>query len=457
MTLKKNLLKNGIASTIQKIIKVLEQLLLIPFFISAWGAEYYGEWLTLTIIPSMLAFSDLGFGSSAANKFLLHYAAGDKQAAANTAKNGLAILTIVVVLSIFLSIIALIILDYFKIFDKSLIKRTDALWAVSFLMIARIICFYQQLYEAFYRAARRAALSINLQTIYSGLNILAGLLVLIFGKGIILFALTNLLVALLFNPYYIIKATKILRLSKTHHGHISKSEIKDIASNGFGYLLSPIWQAIYFQGTTFVVRLTLGPLAVTIFNTVRTLTRAVNQAFSLVIGSTFPEFQFEIGAGNLEKAKRIFRLTFELVLLLAIGGIIFLYTLGPWFYEIWTHKALNPPAAMWNIFILGIAFNAVWWTAIIIFQAINKPYYFTVAGTIAACISVISTYFLSKTIGLTGAAIGSFILDILLAFYVLPQGLKYLKLTLKSFAISIPNDIDSLQLFLKKKLTIFFK
>jgi len=443
MSLKKSLFKNGIASTIQKVIKILEQLLLVPFFISAWGPEYYGEWLTLTIIPSMLAFSDLGFGSSAANKFLLRYAAGDKQDAANTAKSGFVTLSAVVIFSIILSIITLVVLDYFKIFDKSLIKRDDALWAVSFLMIARIICFYQQLYEAFYRAARRAALSINLQTIYSGLNILAGLLVLILGKGIVLFAFTNLVVALLFNPVYIVKAKKILGLNKTHQGHIFKSEIKDIAANGFGYLLQPIWQAIYFQGTTFAVRLALGPLAVTVFNTVRTLTRSVNQAFSLVIASTYPEFQFEIGAGNMEKARKIFRITFEMVLLLAVGGIVFLYTLGPWFYELWTNKALNPPPAMWNIFILGIAFNAVWWTAIIIFQAYNQPYKFTLASTLAAIVSVICSYFLSHAIGLTGAAIGSFVLDFILAFYVLPKACKRIEqpisLLIKDFRTDFKN------------------
>jgi len=50
LSLKKNLLKNGLASAVQKIIKIAEQLLLVPFFISAWGAAYYGEWLTLPLL-----------------------------------------------------------------------------------------------------------------------------------------------------------------------------------------------------------------------------------------------------------------------------------------------------------------------------------------------------------------------------------------------------------------------
>ena len=81
MSLKRKLLANGLASFLQKSVIVLDKLFLIPFFIQFWGVEYYGEWLTLTIIPSFLKFSQLGFGNAAANMFVLRYAGGDKQGA----------------------------------------------------------------------------------------------------------------------------------------------------------------------------------------------------------------------------------------------------------------------------------------------------------------------------------------------------------------------------------------
>lgn len=426
MSVKKNILRNGIATVIAKSFKIIEQLLLVPFFISYWGAEYYGEWLTLTIIPSMMAFSDLGFGTSAANRFLLQYASGDKQGAADTSRSAVFLISVVVACGIVLSALAIFILDQLHIFDKSLIARQDAVWALFFLMAARVITFYNQFYEAYFRAARRAALGINLQTVYSAANIIFGIVVLLSGGGIVSFALVNLAVSIIFNPAYNWKAKHTLGLYKTHEGKIVRTEIKRIMKNGLGYLLSPVWQAIYFQGTTFVIRLTLGPLAVTVFNTMRTLIRSVSQVFNMITLSVFPEFQFEIGAGNLGKARKIFRLTFMGIMACAVLGIMFLYFLGPWFYTLWTKKALDPPPVMWNIFIVSIAFNAMWWMATIIFQAYNKPYYFTFAGTIAAVISVLSTWYFSLHYGLEGAAIGSFILDLLLAFYLLPFGCKLL-------------------------------
>ncbi|MDO6803814.1 polysaccharide biosynthesis C-terminal domain-containing protein [Wenyingzhuangia sp. 1_MG-2023] len=453
MSLKKNLLKNGIASAVSKGVVIFQQLFLVPFFLSAWGAAYYGEWLTLTIIPTMLAFSDLGFGTAAANSLVLTYASGEKQKAANIAKTGVFIITLMIICGILISALLVFVLDYYGVFEKSLIERQDAILAISILMVARILNFYQQLFDAYYRSARRASLSINLLSLQSALIILSGLFVLLSGGGIVQFALVNLLVAIVFNPLYAYIAKKVLALHKTHSGIVKKKEIREITGKGLGYLMSPIWQAILFQGTTFVVRILLGPEAVAIFNTVRTVTRVVNQAYSMIISTFLPELQFEIGAGNMGKARKVFRVSLGLSITIALAGSFFLYFFGLWFYELWTSNALKPPNMMWNIFISGIIFNAIWWTTSFVFTAMNKPYEMAVAGVIAASISVIISYFFAKYFGLTGAAIGSVIMDVLLFLYIFPKSCKLLEQSLSSLFKEIILDYkDFWTLQLKPKL-----
>ena len=432
MSLKKNLLKNGFASTLQKGVRVLEQLILVPFFISAWGAEYYGEWLTLTIIPSVLAFSDLGFGTAAANTFVLRYASGDRQGAANMAKSGFWMISMLIGLGILISGIALIILNYFNIFEKSLVPAQDAIIAVSLMMAARLFNFFQQLYEAFFRAARKAAQSIHLTNINAMANIIGGFIVLKLGGNIVAFAATTFAVSALFNPTYAFIAKQELKLPELKSATIRKDDIIDALKKGIGYLMSPLWQAIYFQGTTFVVRLVLGPAAVAVFNTVRTLSRSANQLYSIINASMFPELQYEIGQGTWEKARKLFRTSLAITFLLAIAGMFFLFLFGLWFYSIWTNKALDPPVAMWNIFILGIGFNALWWTASVMFRAVNQPYRVSLAGLIASILSVGATWILSSAWGLTGAAGGVLVLDLLLAFYVLPVSCKMIDQNVKT-------------------------
>ena len=163
MSSKRNIFKNGIANLIQKFIRVAEQLFLVPFFISAWGAAYYGEWLTLTIIPSVLGFSDFGFGSAAANTFVLRYASGDKQGAANIAKAGRRVITWVILVVVVLSILIMLLLQYFGVFNKSLIPANESLIAVCCMIVAKLVNFYQQLYDALYRAVRKADVELNLR------------------------------------------------------------------------------------------------------------------------------------------------------------------------------------------------------------------------------------------------------------------------------------------------------
>ena len=452
MTLKKRLLKNGLASVFQKGVRVLEQLFLVPFFITAWGAAYYGEWLTLTIIPSVIAFSDLGFGTASANSFVLSYASGDKQKAANISNTGMYLITIMVLAAMAISVLVLFILNYFQVFDKSLIDSQEAIIAVSILILARLLNFYTQLIEAYYRSAQKAALSINLLTLKATVNLGAGLLVLLLGYGVEEFALSQLIVILLFNWYYWKKGKEVLGLFNEYHGIKDKAIRKDITRKGLSYLMSPVWQAIYFQGTTFVVRIVLGPEAVAIFNTVRTLSRSLNQVFFMVKGTVFPELQFEIGQENWKAAQKVFRVALLSVFLMSFLGFIFLAFFGLWFYKIWTNNELEVPTIMWYIFISGMLFNAIWWTAEMVFSVVNQPKKMAIYGVVVSLISVGSTYVLSKLLGLSGAALGAVSLDIVLLFMVLPYSCRLMHMSVKELFLHGLGDFKIIYTQLSSKI-----
>lgn len=429
MSTKKRIIKNGIAAVFQKGIRIAEQLLLIPFFIQYWGAAYYGEWLTLTIVPATLALADFGFGSAAANTFLLKYAAGDKQGAADIAKTGFLVLTILILGAILLSVCIVLGLEYFGVFNKSLIDTRDAVWAVLLLLIARIVNFYQALFEAYYRAARKANISINFQSIIAIFNIIAGLVVLVTGGNVVAYALAILLVTILLNPLYIFTARRILGLYKTHPGQIDRKAIKPLIQKGFGYFFSPIWQAVYYQGMTFVVRITLGPVAVTVFNTMRTLVRSSSQAFAMAIIAIYPDFQFEMGAGNRDKAKKIFTGALALNITMAILFIVGLTLFGEPLYHWWTKNALDVPSAVWYIFIGGILFYALWFTFAFVFEALNRPYDLTIPGIITACLSVSTCWVLSGGYGMKGAAISVLLFDVIMCLILVPHSRRIIKIT----------------------------
>lgn len=426
MSVKKNLIKNGISSGILKIIKILEQLLLVPFFITAWGSAYYGEWLTLTIIPTVIGLSDFGFGTAAANTFVLKYASGDKQGAANIYKCGIWTISIIILFSLLLSIFIIGICNYLEIFDKSLIKKYDAIIAVLILMFSKIITFYKQLFDAYFRASKRFNVSVNMNSLYSLVILISSVIILIFKGGVIILTSVNLIFTILYIIIHSILAKRTLPMESIN-GNITKVDMIDLMKVGFGYLIVPVWQAIFFQGTTFVVRIILGPVSVAIFNTVRALTRLVYQSNAVVINSIIPELQYAIGELKFELAQKLFRSIIIIVSLLSFFGVLFLITVGPWIYEVWTKKALFPPDIMWYVFIVGVFFNSIWVISSEVILAANKPYHFTISALISSSISLLISYLLIKKYGLSGAAFGSLILDILLCFYLIPVSCKFLK------------------------------
>lgn len=277
----KGVVANGLINILQKLARVLDQLLLIPFFLTNWGAEYYGEWLTLSIIPGILAFSDLGFGSAVSNSFVLAYSGGDKKHSADLSRSGMVIISLSVLLGVVLTTLTLFVGSGLGLFNHSVIDARSAMIAVTLLMASKLIGFYGQLIEGYFRAARKAPLSGGYGLVNSLINITVGISVLFAGADIVGYSLSQLIVAVLFNIVYFYNGRKLVDF-EGHKGTIRRSDISDIVKKGMGYLATPIWQSIYFQGSTFVVRLTLGAEAVAVFNTVRTVCRSVNQLFSVI-------------------------------------------------------------------------------------------------------------------------------------------------------------------------------
>lgn len=450
MSIIKGIISNGLANVVQKIVRIADQLLLVPFFLTNWGAAVYGEWLTLTIIPSVLAFSDLGFGSAVCNSFVLAYAAGDKQKAADLRKSGFWIITLTIILGLLLTVVAMIVCTKMQLFEKSHINAQDAMLAVVYMMVARLITFYTQLVEGFYRGARKAALGSLFGSGNYLINIIVGLIVLLLGYGVVAFAFSQLIIAVLYIIAYSIYGCRLIDLQE-YRGRILKSDIYDIVKKGMGYLMTPIWQSVYFQGTTFVVRVTLGAEAVAIFNTVRTVCRSVNQLFSIINASIFPDLQYEYGQGHIQTVHKYFRVAVILSMLIGFLGCSVLVAFGLNIYGWWTNSVLTVPHSVWNVFMLGAFFNAVWWTSVVTYRMTNQPYHFAIASTVMSFVSVGLTYVLSFPFGLLGAAIGCTLFELVMALYVLPDSCRMLGMKPNELFSNIIGDYKSVKNKIKNK------
>jgi len=429
-TTKRHIIFTGLANLLYKTARIADQLLLVPFFLSIWGAAYYGEWLTLSAIPSILAFADLGFGSATSNAFVLNYSGGNKQLSANYFSTGLKLVTISVVLGILLTVIAVTIAWWAGWLDKSLIEPSDVILSITFLMATQFVRFYIQVFEAFYRTTHKAALSYTFRTVENYLRIGAGVLVLVLGFGVVAYSFWQFLVVFVFNIFYAIYGMNLIKdLPK---GKWDKPIAIETLKKGLGFLANPIAQSVYYQGSTFIVRFFIGPEAVAMFNTVRTLSRSVNQMLIIVTHAIFPEMQIAIGEGNMKKARQIFSKASQIVLSISVLGVSCLLIFGRQLYKWWTNNQLDVPNALWYIFMIGLLFNAVWWTSETVFRSMNKPGVFAKYIISCSIISLLISLVLVKPFDLVGVAVGYEALDVLMPILVFPLSCKMLGTNWKS-------------------------
>lgn len=426
----KGIIGNGLAQITMKIIHALDQLLLIPFFLTAWGATYYGEWVTLSIIPAVLGFSDLGIGSAVSNSFVLAYVSGEKQQAANLRKNGLIIISGTILLGVILTIGFLFVVNKLNLFDKIVIPTNDAIIAVILMMIAKLFTFYHHLIAGFFRGARKAVLGNFIHSGYFASNLLFGFIALLMNCNVVGYAFSQLVVSVMFTILYLIAGNRVIEL-KEYKGHVVVSDTKMILTKGMGYMMNMVWQSVYFQGGTLVVRLALGPESVAVFNTMRTVCRSVSQIFNVINGSVYPELQYEYGTGNMQVVHRLFRTSILISILVGLVGALLLSVFGLDIYNWWTQNTLLVSDEIWYVFIIGVVFNGVWWTCIVAYSVTNNPFDFSIPSTIVAVISVGISYILSECFGLLGAVLGIVLFDVIMMFYILPNSSKLLGLTTK--------------------------
>lgn len=433
MSVKRQIAFNGIAHLLSKLIRIADQLLLVPIFLKSWGAAYYGEWLTLSIIPSVLAFADFGLGTAASNSIVLSYASGKRQECADWYETGFRVISASIIFGLILSAIIMLVAWHFGYLEKSLIEPIDAFWSVLLLMGGRLANFYNQLFDGFYRSKHKADISINMLTIEGLLKIGVGIGVLMMGYGIVAFSLCQFVIIVLFNVIYAYYAKSIMR--ELSEGRWNIAYAKDTFKKGMAYFVSPLWQSIYFQGSTFIVRIVMGPEAVAVFNTLRTMTRSINQMYSVVNGAIMPELQIAIGERKETLSRRLFINGVRLSFIVSIAGVIIMSLLGLPIYNWWTQNQLKVSSNAWFILLIGIMFNAIWWTASVVFRAKNEPYHFSVYCIVSAVISVIFTYLLALPYGMLGAVIGYMSLDVMMAFLVLPTACRMINISLADLVI----------------------
>ena len=405
---------NFIAGLSGKFVLVARQLLLVPLFLSYWGAEYYGEWLIISSVPAILAMSNVGLGTAASTQIVLAIGENNEREANRLLASSL--LFVFVVSIAVLAPVAVVtfaipgLLGHFSVLVES--PGIVVLLLFSGLAFAML----GQPWEGYWIARQKAASAMFAGVLFSLIEFAGAASVLVLGGDALLFAAATLAIRVCWTLAFI--AYSLTLTDSTCPFSPSFALIRGLLFRGAGFQLNALWQAVLFQGSLFASQAVLGSAGTAAWGTVRTLSRTGNQLLALTNQTLMPELQNAIAARDFADASRLH--AFGLKIALAVGGVAacVLSFLGGWGYELWTNNLLDVPRSIWPIAGICVLLNSIWWTSALVHRAFNQPWHMNLWGLFAAVCSVASMTVLGLSYGIIGFAIGAVVFELIMAFAI---------------------------------------
>lgn len=353
-----NLLKSTLFGGYIQAIKVVQNIIWIPLYISYLGTEMYGQWLIVLGFSSLASLSDVGIQVYWLNTLIKIQKTGDNDEYKSFYSSGYVVFGIVSAFYLVALIMFLLIFDLTEVFATSLILNTSHIFVIltlSFLLnvlnkmvrgIYRIIGQYYRelLYEIYYEIILLVLISL-IMTINSSLLFVAYAYLFVSTLGLIY----NLIMIRNSYPNYTIFSLR----------SVSITNVIEILRGGSFQVLSLVSNILTVQGSVYLVNLMYGGHFVTIFSTVRTFMNVGKQLLSVFYRSLVPVISHEHHELERHELKRLIMHSLKVVLLSSLVLVFFYSLLGPLIYHRWTDQIVPDIRLVLFLFSLAFIFDNV--------------------------------------------------------------------------------------------------
>lgn len=436
-SVKRRLTLGFISNWISKLAATIIQLIQVPVFLHFWAVPVYGEWMILNSIPSYLSFSNIGFGTVAGNEMTMMVAREDRQGALRVFQSCWWFIAMICSAVIALLSIVLYYVPAARLLKIHNINPSDAKWIIFYLGVSVMLGQFEQLLQSAYRCIGRYPYGSLVKSVFSFSAFTCMILAVVFHAApritALVFACANVTGTIIL----CILVQRDIPWIEYGWKHASFAEIRALARPAIAFMGFPIGNALNLQGTLLAVGYALGPTAVVVFGTARTVSRVALQMVQMVNSTFEPEMSIAYGARNFPLVRSLLRRACQLALVVAMIIVIGMMTVGPWFLHHWTGGHVPPSRALLDILLLVVVLYALWSTSSVLMTSTNQhqrlaTYY--VIGTSLACTLC---YFLARAFGLYGAAASLLVSETVMNLYVVPAALRISQDTLPAFIASM--------------------
>lgn len=412
---------NGVMQMLQLIIRIAE----VPILLACWGAAGYGEWLLVAALPTALSISDGGFTKTAQREMAMRAGRADKRGVQAVFQSTWLMLSF---LSAILFVLALIVsqLPLVKVLKLTTVDAVG-LRTTLVLLAAQVLLYFQcgLLLGGFTSAGKYAlgVLLIAFSSMACFVGIMTGALL---GDGMPGAALGSFIGQCTGYLAMLVVFRRAVPSIRYGAENASLAEIKALWTPSVANLAFPLTDALNTQGVRLVVGLSLGPVALAVFSTTRTLCRMALQPVMSIARTVEPELSLAYGAGHSAQARDLFLRSSHAGFWLSVALSLVVAIVGPFFYQLWAGHALELDRLALCFMLIASVVNVLWGIALTVSCSVNRHTslsvpFFAVYGVG----SVLMVLILSKHgMGTSGAALGILLGDGLALGLVMAVAIK---------------------------------
>ncbi|MEI9980888.1 MAG: polysaccharide biosynthesis C-terminal domain-containing protein [Edaphobacter sp.] len=432
-TTKRRLLLGFITNWIGKLASTIIQLIQVPVFLHFWSVPLYGEWMIVTAIPNNLSFTNVGFGTVAGNEMTMMVARNDHEGALSVFQSCWWLIILICSVTILLLSGTLYFLPAARLLHLTHVSEIDTKWIIFYLGISVLVGQLEYLLQSAYRSVGRYPFGSFMKTLFSLAAFASTLVAVAVGCGAritaLVFAGTNVLCTIIL----CLMVRRDIPWVKFGWAHAGFEEIRKLTRPAIAYMGFPLGNSLSLNGSLLAVGYALGPVAVVVFGTARTVSRVALQMTQMVNSTFEPEMSLAYGARNYDLTRTLLRRACQLALIVAFVIVLAMMTIGPWFLTHWTSGHVPPSRTLLSILLLVVIFYALWSTSATLMLSTNQHQRLAMYYIVGTSISCVFCYLFARVWGLYGAAAALLISEVIMNLYVVPASLRIAHDTLPAF------------------------
>lgn len=436
-TLRERLVRGVAAQGFAQAINLIIQIVSVPVFIHYWGKSLYGEWIELSTVPAYFALSDLGFANAAGNEMTMRVARGDREGALVVFQSAWVLVTALSAILTVLMLVGVHVLPISQWLNLGTVTQKEVILVATFLILHFFFDLQANLLGISYRFDGHFAAGTILRNTLRLVEFLAGILAVCLGGYMVALALTTVLVRMAGNVVFVAdirRRTPWLVIGWQHADLATLKRMLPPAITSMGF---PFGTALSLQGMVMVVGTLLGPVAVVVFSTSRTLSRFVWQLMNAVTSVVWVELSTAFGAGDIALARHLHRRTCQASIWISIPLCLALLAAGGVIFRIWTHGKVPFDPTLFSLLLLVVICNSFWSASYITLLSVNRHQQLALVYTLATGLSLAIGIVLTRLIGLHGTALALLVIDVFMSSYVVTRSLALVHDTFPAFVKSI--------------------